>query len=169
MQTRHIILCAISVAAVALGVLFFFTLKKHNAQMEKIRQIPEMSLVTIDGDEFRLSETRAGRKTAIMFFSPDCEFCRQELKGVIDNRTSFRNVDWVFVTLSAQEDIEGFLLEYPLLAIPNARICIEEWPDLFLVLDVTAPPSIFIYNEKGRLEHYKRGAVSIKTILEWLK
>ena len=104
-----------------------------------------------------------------MFFSPDCEFCRQELKGIIDNRKSFRNVDWVFVTLSPQEELEEFLLEYPLQSVPEARICIEEWPELFGALDVTAPPSIFIYDAEGLLEHYKRGAVSIKTILEWLK
>lgn len=62
----------------ALGALFFFALKKHNAEMGNIRNLPEMTLVTIDGHEFQLSETRSGRKTAIMFFSPDCEFCRQE-------------------------------------------------------------------------------------------
>lgn len=104
-----------------------------------------------------------------MFFSPDCEFCRQELKGIIDNRISFQSIDWVFVTLSPQEEFEEFLHEYPLQTVPDARICVEERPDLFLALDVTAPPAIFIYDAEGLLEHYKRGAVSIKTILEWLE
>ena len=153
----------------ALGALFFFALKKHNAEMGNIRNLPEMTLVTIDGHEFQLSETGSGRKTAIMFFSPDCEFCRQELKGIIDNRISFQSIDWVFVTLSSQEEFEEFLHEYPLQTVPDARICVEKRPDLFLALDITAPPAIFIYDAEGLLEHYKRGAVSIKTILEWLE
>ena len=31
---------------------------------------------------------------------------------------------------------------------PDARICVEERLDLFLALDVTAPPAIFIYNSR---------------------
>ncbi len=169
MKTRHIILCAICVAAVALVTLFLCVLKKHNDEIIKIEKIPDICLITIEGKEISLTELNPERKTAIMFFSHDCEFCRKEVEGIIANRDSFDGITWVFVTLSPREELDLFLHEYPLDLIPEAKVCIEDWPDLFIALDVTAPPSLFIYDSEGNLENHKRGAVSINTILEWLK
>lgn len=169
MKSRHILLAAICVIAMALGGLFAVALRKHNAERTKIERIPEIILTTIDGEEFSLAEMNPGRKVAILFFSPDCEFCRKEVEGIIASKDSFVGVEWVFVTIAPHEELDIFLQEYPLNAIEDTKICIEEFPELFLALDVTAPPSIFIYNSDGHIEHYKRGAVSIRTILEWLK
>lgn len=168
MKAKHIILYVICIAAVALGFYFFKALMKHNEKAEKIERIPEITLVTIDGVEFPLAERKRGRRAALLFFSPDCEYCRKEIEGIVANRDSFEKTDWVFITLAPEGDLHEFLLEYPLESVPGAKVVREEWPELFLALDVTAPPTLFIYDSDGRLEHFSRGAVSIKTILEWL-
>ena len=168
MKQRHIVLFAICIAAMALVILFFSALHKHNEKAEKIEHIPDTSLVTIDGEEFSLTEMRHGQKTALLFFSPDCEFCQKEIEGIIANKDSFPNVRWVFVTLSTLEELDDFLSEYPLESIPDAKVCITDGPQLYIALDVTAPPTLFIYGSDGHLEHYSRGAVSINTILEWI-
>ena len=168
MKQRHIVLFAICVAAVALVILFISALHKHNEKAEKIEHIPDASLITIDGEEFSLTEMRRGQKTALLFFSPDCEFCQKEIEGIIENKDTFPNVKWVFVTLPAREELDDFLSEYPLGSIPDAKVCIADEPQLYIALNVTAPPTLFIYGSDEHLEHYSRGAVSIKTILEWL-
>lgn len=152
----------------ALGIMFFLALKKHNTAIAGIKHIPEILLTTIDGDVFNLSELQSKRKTAILFFSTDCEYCRKEIEGIIAAKDSFSGTEWVFVTISSHDDLKSFLLEYPLDSIPGAKVCIEDFPELYIALDVTAPPSIFIYDVNGDIEYYKRGAVSIQTILEWL-
>lgn len=168
MKAKYIILCVICVAAVALGFFFYKALRKHNEKLKKIERIPVFTLVTIGGEEFSLTEQKRGRRTALLFFSPDCEYCRKEIEGIVANRDSFEKTDWVFITLAPEGDLHEFLLEYPLESIPGAKVVREEWPELYLALDVTAPPTLFIYDSDGRLDHYSRGAVSIKTILEWL-
>ena len=169
MKPKHIILGVICVIAVALGIMFYFALERHNTAMAEIKHIPEILLTTIDGEDFYLAEVKPERKTVILFFSPDCEYCRKEIEGIISEKGVFDGIDWVFVTISPLDDLKSFLLEYPLDSLPGAKVCIEDFPELYIALDVTAPPSIFIYDANGDIEYYKRGAVSIKTILEWLK
>lgn len=149
--------------------LFLYALQKHNVESKKIQIMPQIDLYAIDGEKFSLRNLKPLKNTAILFFSPDCEFCQKEINDILANASSLTGIIWIFVTLSSREDLEEFLRVCPIGSIPNARICIEECPQLFTELDVTAPPSLFIYNTDGKLEHHKYGAVSIKTILEWLK
>ncbi len=169
MKSRHIISCAISVTALALGFLFLSALRKHNVESNRIQRMPQITLCTIDGEVFSPANLTPLKNTAILFFSPDCEFCQKEIDGILANASSFTGTIWIFVTLSSRDDLTGFLMERPIGSIPDAKICMEETPRLFTTFDVTAPPSLFIYNAYGKLEHHKYGAVSIKTILEWLK
>lgn len=169
MKPKHIILCAVCAIAMALVVMFLLALKKHNAEMAKIERIPNTTLFTIEGETFFLAETQPEHKKAIMFFSTDCEFCRKEIEGIIALKDLFSDIEWVFVTISSIENLEPFLNEYPLHSIPGAKVCVEDFPDLFISMNVTAPPVLFIYDALGNLEHYNYGSVSIKTIQEWLK
>lgn len=169
MKPRNFILAAVGIVAVALGVLLAIGFRKHNEKQASIRHIPDITINTIEGDTFSLSETRPGRKTAILFFSTDCEFCRKEIEGIIAAKEMHDGIEWVFVTISPLDDLESFLIDYPLESIPGAKVCREDYPELHITMNVTAPPSLFIYDADGDIEHYKRGAVSIKTILEWLK
>lgn len=122
MKPRYFILVAVGSVAVALGVLFATALKKHNNGLAKIERIPDITLTTIDGEDFSVVGLNPEHKTAILFFSPDCEFCRKELEGVVFYKDSFADIDWVFVTFLPREDLDEFLLEYPLYAIPGAKI-----------------------------------------------
>ena len=168
MKPKHIILCVICLVAVALAIMLSTALRKHTAQMACITQLPDTVLVTISGETLFLTNHNSDQRTVLMFFSPDCEYCRKEIMGIISNAADIKMVDWIFLTISSQDDMDAFLKEYPLLTIPKATIVIDELAEFHRALGVTAPPSIFIYDGNGILEHYKRGAVSIKTILEWL-
>jgi len=168
MKIKHIILFVICLIAVTLLGLFFFALNKHNQSKEKISRIPSVELVDIDGETFRLPELLPERKTALLFFSHDCEFCQKEIQGILEEAAFVEGVIWVFVTPSQRDALEVFFSEFPINMIPDAKVCITESADLYASLDVSAPPAIFIYNKKGDLEFYHRGALSIKTIIEKL-
>lgn len=169
MKLKYIILFALLLAGGVLLTLFFSALHEHRDKVAKIEHIPDVTLVTIDGDTFSLQSQKPSRKTAIMFFSPDCEFCMKELEGIVNARNDFSGIDWVFVTLAQREELDSFLQYYPLETIPGARICIEDKPELLMALDISAPPALFVYNADGYLEQCQRGAVSIQTIIEWLR
>lgn len=169
MNCRKFIGIGLCCLAVALFVMFLFALYRHSARMARIKYLPQDTLVSIYGEEFRLDEVQCGSKTALMFFSHDCEFCRKEIEGIVDNAYKMLNVSWVFVTPSPVEDVNVFLGEYYLDKLPYVKICCLNTPDLFVKFDVSAPPALFIYDENGELMKYQKGAVSISEILKWLE
>lgn len=169
MKAKHIILCAIGIIAMVLGWLFFSELSKHRIKAENIRFIPEIELTAIDGSVVSLSKLDGVSKTAILFFSPGCEYCRKEIEGILANKDSFSLTNWVFITLAPREDVDEFMVQYPLGSIPRANVCIAEGPDLYLAMDISSPPTLFIYGADGEILHYQRGAISINVLLDWLK
>lgn len=161
-------LVTLGLATMALGTLLFIEIQKRTEEKVRILQIPHINLITINDEEFSLNRIEPEGKTAILFFSVECEFCRKEIEDILLCSLSLTGVNWVFISISPQEELDIFMLDYPIGTIPNSRICIGNNQELFSLFDVTAPPSLFIYSAAGVLEHYKRGAVPIKTILEWL-
>lgn len=169
-----LVLCVISIV---LGGLFSCALIRHNRQITKnaielseIENMPELKALAINGSEINLNERLSPEKrTVILFFSPDCEFCQQEIKGIISRYSECRNVQWVFFTLAQPEDISAFSDEYHIHDIPDSYIIREEWPGLYNKLNIKAPPELFIYDEHGKLMVHHKGATSIKTIVEELQ
>lgn len=108
-------------------------------------------------------------RTALLFFHPECEYCRKELEGILARHSECRDIQWLFLTLAAAEEVETFLMEYPLESIPDAYILREDWPDNHKLFGVKGPPALFIYDENGKLMARHMGATSIKSLVQELQ
>ena len=156
--------------AVGMGSLLFWAASRHGSKVEGIRQLPEIKVLTIYGDNFKAADYLDSTKwTALLFFHPECEYCRKEVEGIITRQNEFRNVQWLFITLAPTEIVEEFLAEYPLESIPDAYVLREDWPDTYKQFGVKGPPALFIYDESGNLVRRHMGATSIKTIVQELQ
>lgn len=156
--------------AVAIGGLLFWAASRRDSKLEGIAQLPEIKTLTIYGDSFDAEDfLDPAKRTALLFFHPECEYCRKEMEGVLARHREMRNVQWLFITLAPTEIVEEFLVEYPLESIPDAHVLREDWPDTYKQFGVKGPPALFIYNENGNLMKRHIGATSIKTIVEDLK
>ena len=156
--------------AAGMGGLLFGAASRRGSKVDGIRQLPEIKVFTIYGDSFDASEYLApDKRTALLFFHPECEYCRKEVEGIIARQKEFRNVQWLFITLAPTEILEAFLKEYPIESIPDAYVLREDWPDIHRQFGVKGPPALFIYNENGDLIKRHMGAISIKTIVQELQ
>lgn len=170
MNWRNIARWILYLLAVGMGGLVFWAASKHSSQAEGIRQLPDINAVTIYGDSFDASEYLATTKrTALLFFHPECEFCRKEVEGIIARQKEFRNVQWLFITLAPADVVEEFLMEYPLESIPDAYVLREDLPEIYKQFGVKGPPALFIYDESGNLMKHHMGATSIKIIVQDLQ
>lgn len=170
MNSKHIALLALGLLAGGMTGLLIWMISKKKAERPDIVQMPEIVAVTLSGDGFSSSkELDMSKRTAILFFHPECEYCRKELEGILARHGELRNMQWLFLTLAPEEDVQEFLMEYSLGTIPNAWILREDWPDIHQKYKVKGPPALFAYDEKGLLFYQHRGAVSIKTIVEKLR
>ena len=132
--------------------------------------MPEIKTLSIQGNDFVSTEyLNPAKRTVLLFFHPECEYCQKELEGILANYSVCRNVQWLFITLAPTDEVEAFLVDYPLELIPNAYVLREDWPDTYRRFGVKGPPALFIYDEDGKLMKRHMGAVSIKTIVQELQ
>ena len=170
MSSKHIALLTLGLLAGAMAGLLIWMISKKKADRPDIAQMPEITAVTLSGEGFSSSkELDVSKRTAIMFFHPECDYCRKELEGILARHGEMRNMQWVFMTIAPEEEVQKFLPDYPMHTIPDAWVLREEWPEMHQEYKVKGPPALFVYDENGQLFYEHRGAVSIKTIVEKLR
>lgn len=170
MKPQNIIRIAVCVAAGVMVCLIIWAGKRREQKMASLRIIPEINALTVPGDSLRVNDyLDPTKRTVVMFFHSDCEFCQKEIGGIIERNGECRDVQWIFITIAQPEELEPFLNEYPIESIPGAFLLREDFPDMHILFDVSAPPALFIYDEHGKLMKMHGGAIPIKTIVEELQ
>ena len=170
MKPVHIVRITLYLMAGAVGVILWQMVSEQKKELLEIEQLAVIKALTIYGDLFSSKEVlQPEKRTALLFFHPECEYCRKELEGIIAHHQECRNVQWLFLTLASEERIQEFLLEYPLDSIADAYVLRENWPDTYVRYRVKGPPDLFIYDEHGKLMKHHKGATSIKTIVKELQ
>ena len=134
------------------------------------RTIPGICALTMTGDSVNCNTIlESGKKTAILFFNPECATCKNEINEIIENQKQFRNIQWVFITIAQKKELEQFVIDYPVLSIPNSYLLREDFPKYHMLFEVSSPPALFIYNERGKLIAAEKGETSIQSIAKKLK
>lgn len=170
MKRGNIARLTLCLLATGMVGLLFWAASRRGSKVDGIKQLPEINAITIYGERFDSAEyLDPSQRTALMFFHPECEYCRKEVEGILARHKEMRNVQWLFITLAPTEIVEDFLAEYPLESIPDAYVLREDWPDTYKQFGVKGPPALFIYDESGNLVRRHMGATSIKTIVQELQ
>lgn len=170
MKIQIIIRIIVCVAAGVILCLILWAAKRAEHKIAFFRAMPEIKALTISGDSLKTNDVLdTTKRTAILFYSPDCEFCQKEIEGIIDRKEELNNIQWIFITIAQPEELNTFLKEYPIESIQDAILLREDFPEMHIRFDVSSPPALFIYDEYGNLMKMHRGATSIKTIVAELK
>ena len=169
MKKKYLIVSALCLAAGVLVGLFLFALQRHGRQLAQIERLPAFETLALDGTAFSSTAPPASRRTAVLFFSPDCEFCRVELDHIVRRGNKWDDVRWLLVTIADRAAVLDFLMDCPADALPGAHILLDEQGSVFSLFGVTAPPVLHVYDENRRLLHSGKGATSISIINEWLQ
>lgn len=169
MNKKYVILAVLCLAAGVLVGLFLMELQQHNRRRHQVEKLPVFEAYDLTGQIITSSELPYSRRTAILFFSPDCEYCSTEMEHIATIGSHWDGVSWLFITVSDEETVQDFLLKYPVESIPDSRVLLDTRGEVFALFNVTAPPTLFVYDEKGQLILQKKGAAPISVISEWLK
>ena len=169
MKKKYLIVSALCLAAGVLVGLFLFSLLRHRQQQARIERLPVFAARLLDGTAFSSSALPTSRRTAVLFFSPDCEFCRVELDHIVRRGNKWNDVQWLLVTVADRAAVLDFLMDCPADALPGAHILLDEQGSVFSLFGVTAPPVLHVYDENRRLMHSGKGATSISVINKWLQ
>ena len=156
------ILCSVTFIIV---LLLVWNERRRIQALEPYRIMPEICALDMFGDSINCKNIlNPEMKTAILFFSPDCNSCRNEINDILQFRNEFRDIQWVFITVAQYEDLDCFLNEYPIHLLPDAYLLREDYPINHMLFNVSVPPALFVYDKKGTLIAKHKGEILIQSI-----
>lgn len=167
----RIVVIAISLFTVLICFFIIGFLKGKDLRRLPFYEIPTLDIPIFGTDSiYSLKQNSEINKTVVFFFSPDCSFCEEEIKGIIESDYSSESTRWIFISNPmSSDDIPLFLQRVPLYTIKGSIILVDSSLRYHSLFGVAAPPSLFIYDKKGKLEFYYGQSVKPQELIKLLE
>jgi thiol-disulfide isomerase/thioredoxin len=139
-----------------------------NAQAPYLRfpTIPPFRLLKLDSSGYLTKEdVKKGRRTIIMFFSPDCEHCKHETENILADFDKFKDIQIVMATYQPFEELKEFNAHYRMSEHPNVMLGRDEKFFLPPFYKIHNLPYLALYDKKGNLITTFEGTQKTDTIL----
>jgi len=153
-QQSFVIRALVFVVTLCGFIVIFYLRDTKNYQ-----KIPQLEFRTLQDDSIKISNfVESHSPCAFVFFHPECSHCRDEMDDIMSTCVTKGEFQWFFITTASPSDIE-LMLGLNLQNLPNNVFFIseEDYPQAHVIFDVSSPPAVFIYNEKGMLKWHRKG------------
>jgi len=132
--------------------------------------IPPFHLLKVDSATYLTKDDiKKGRRTIVMFFSPDCDHCKRQTDSILADFAEFKNIEIVMATYQPFEEMKEFNTHYRLSEHPNIKIGRDEKFFLAPFYKIRNLPYLALYNKKGKLVTTFEGTQKVGTILNAFK
>lgn len=165
----------IIVAIAVLGVLFYLgvnvilKVKEKNQIAKKLQTIPEFELLTLKQRPFNNANLKLNLNTIFIYFNSECDFCQHEAQSISDNLDSFKNVQFIFVSMEPIETIKQFSEQYKLNNQQNVKFLYDNNTTFSSRFDANSIPYTLIYNQNQKLIKKHKGQLDAKGIIRALQ
>ncbi len=125
--------------------------------------LPDMPLLRSDGTQF--SARSLSGKVMLVFFLPDCDHCQREARQISNNLNAFKDYTLYFVSTAPLPEQEQFGREYNLAGQPNVSFAQTSPEELYKHFGLFPTPTVYIYQEGGRLVKIFRDETPVEQII----
>jgi peroxiredoxin len=163
----------IIVTTVLLGSLTYMIIAMRSIQQKREiqtlarQQLPAVSFTRLDGKTINLKELGAGKKTIVIYFSPDCDHCQYEAKAIKAQIDQFSGAVICMITRADSSQAAAFAATYQLEHEP-VHICTDHEGAFYRQFGMVSVPSIFIYDVNGDLKKHFSGEVKIESLIKYI-
>lgn len=153
MNRNHAIL--LTIAILTLPLLWFFVPASEPGSLQSLEGV---TLTTVNGDKFKLSNLFAEKPTLLVFWSITCGTCIEEipfiikLHGLLKDRLTIIGVHPPGYPLPK---VQKFVKKYPE-PIPYL-LAIDDEQRLFKKFEVTVMPKVVLLNRRGEVKYSHLG------------
>ena len=150
----------------------FATAQKDTSanSLSKFKAIPAFTVCTVpDSIAFTNKDLLKNKPLIIMFFSPDCEHCQKETKELLAYKEELKNIQILMVSPGSYSMIKQFYQEYALSTMPNIKLGNDLNYALGSIYQLRTFPSMFIYDQSGKLAKAFVGNIGVPAILDAVK
>lgn len=172
MMRKILLFVILIVLLVSIGWLLFSVYEKEetNKQIQKREEVlPDVSLESVAGDRYTISELGKGAAILLVYFNSTCEICQLELQNIGERIGDFSDVRIILVSSQEQEELMGFVDTHPLNKASNVYWLLDQEMEVATYYGVRSVPAIFCYDSSGDLHGKFNGPIKIDLLLDALK
>ncbi|MBD0257470.1 MAG: redoxin domain-containing protein [Cytophagales bacterium] len=125
--------------------------------------LPELPLLRSDGT--RTTARNLTGKVILVFYLPDCNHCQREARQISNNLNYFKDYSLHFVSTAPLPEQERFGKEYNLAGQPNVSFAQTTPEELYKHYGLFPTPTVYIYQEGGRLVKIFRDETPVEQII----
>jgi peroxiredoxin len=122
------------------------------APFMKFPTIPPFHLLGLDSTTYLTpADLKKGRRTIIMFFSPDCEHCKHQTEAFLADFNDFKDINIIMATYQPFDEMKEFNTHYKMYEHTNVKIGRDEKFVLPPFYKIRNLPYLALYDKKGNL------------------
>ncbi len=113
--------------------------------------IPPFKLLEVDSVHFiTKDDLKKNHKVLIMFFSPECEHCKHQMKDILADFNKFKDIEIVMATFQPFEEMKSFYNYFRIADHPNIMMGRDEKYMLPPYYRMQSLPYLALYDKKGQ-------------------
>ncbi len=165
----YIVIVVILSLLSCLGYNIITKAKEKNQIVKKLQTIPKFEFLTLKQQPFAKTNLRPNLNTIFVYFNSECDFCQHEAQSISDNLDSFKNVQFIFVSIEQKETIKKFAELYNINNHENIVFLEDKKREFSTLFNANSIPYILIYNQENKLIKKHKGQLNAKGILRALQ
>lgn len=126
--------------------------------------VPSFNLLLLDGKRFNTSSIPAGKPIVLFYFTPNCPFCRAQMKEIVDEIESLRGIIVCAITTGPYSDARKFYDYYKLARYRNIIVAgdLEFYFEKYFKIDRV--PYLVIYDEERKMKQAILGKTDVRIL-----
>jgi hypothetical protein len=171
---NRLVMKTVSYGLILISILLSYKILTVYSERKKavsnIQQLPKAEFRSLDNKPVNLYSYDDLKNLVIIYFHPDCEFCRNSAKELAAIEHESDDVQWVMITPDdSLPRIESFIQKNHIVEIGNLEILIDPHLTFGTHFGKTVIPSVYIYGDDRKLVRNFYGETSMEFILSALK
>lgn len=128
--------------------------------------IPPFRLLEVDSVHYLTKDdVRKNHKVMVMFFSPDCDHCKHQMRDILADINKFKDIEIVMATFQPFDEMKSFYNYYRIADHTNILMGRDEKYMLPPFYRMQSLPFLALYDKKGQLITHFEGNQKVDTIL----
>jgi thiol-disulfide isomerase/thioredoxin len=152
---------------IVLFVFVVFSFLSVRAQNNETKPLAPFDITLINNKNFRAFELKKNEPVVLMYFSPDCDHCKELTTEILKSAKTFGSKQLVMITYFPIAEVKKFANDLSIQKYPTIKVGTE---GMTLVVqkhyNIRKFPFVALYNKSGKLVKMYREQAPAKDIVK---
>lgn len=168
---RHLLACFVIAGSCVFAAVPATAQKTDSTPppFKRFPTVPPFELMGLDNHKINRESLAKRNGTLIVFFSPDCHHCQQQMDWLKEKLSSFDRYNLVLATYQPMEELKAFYDKYKMSSWKNLYIGRDEKFFLPPYYKIANLPFLALYDKNGNLLTSFEGTTEVAKVLAAFK